>query len=167
MLADTWVVPEIEHQVTPCNHVCKVQIRQIEWQNHYKRGGVHYFWYKRMILPGLNFSKVTRSSSVGAQSTYALLFPWVQIFGLPKLQWHFRNGLKYLDHLQIILTYLIFYYMSACTWSCTFTGDPYFPTLVLQQSSAKLTFSSCLGRGVAAHLIALDSEFQNGYCCFP
>lgn len=60
-------------------------IRQMEWQNHYKRGGVHYFWYKQMILPGLNFSKVTRSSSVGAQSTYVLLFPWVQIFGLPKL----------------------------------------------------------------------------------
>lgn len=59
VLADTWVVPKIEHLVTPCNHVWKVQIRQMEWQNHYKRGGVHYFWYKWMILLGLNFSKVT------------------------------------------------------------------------------------------------------------
>lgn len=28
VLADTWVVPKIEHQVTPCNHVWKVQIYQ-------------------------------------------------------------------------------------------------------------------------------------------
>ena len=76
---------------------------------------------------------------------------WTEIFGSPTNNTDLFNILLHVCMHLIVHVY----------------GDPYFPTLVLQQSSAQLTFSSCLGRGVAAHLIALDSEFQNGYCCFP